>query len=111
MPENKVWFARDLLKRLRYCNSTSVWLRTTFLQVARESWQQVQIACKPKLHQEDLTCLAMAQAVFLLSPVKRMTRMPMRSRVCTARAASDLTVSAIANMPSRWPSIAARMAV
>lgn len=45
----------------------------------------------------------MAFAVFLLSPVISTTSIPMLCSVCTARAASCLTVSAIAIIPHNTP--------
>lgn len=45
----------------------------------------------------------MAFAVFLLSPVRSTTSIPMLCSVCTARAASCLTMSAIAIIPHNTP--------
>ena len=44
------------------------------------------------------TCLAIALAVFWLSPVSKMTSRPISLRVLIARWASDFTVSATANI-------------
>ena len=49
------------------------------------------------------TSLAMACAVFLLSPVSRTTCRPMSLSLATATAASSLTVSAITIRPRRMP--------
>ena len=57
------------------------------------------------------TWRAIATAVFLLSPVSKITSMPMFLSVCTASAASVFTVSAMASTPSRLSSTAARIAV
>ena len=46
----------------------------------------------------EITCLAMALAVFLLSPVSSITSSPMRFRVYMAKCASVFTVSATAIM-------------
>lgn len=60
-------------------------------------------SCSFLKHREADTWVAMAFAVFLLSPVRSTTSIPMLCSVCTARAASCLTMSAIAIIPHNTP--------
>ena len=54
------------------------------------------------------TWVAIARAVLRLSPVIRATSTPILFRVCTARAASGLTASAMAIIPQSSPAGAAQ---
>jgi len=53
--------------------------------------------------EQQITCRAMEAAVFLLSPVSRITSRPILFSVYTARCASGFTMSATLTMATNMP--------
>lgn len=64
---------------------------------------KIAVAQYGSIERDFLTCLAMAMAVFLLSPVSKTTRIPILFSVAMVACASFFTVSATAIIATRLP--------